>query len=67
VQVWTFTDWVQAELDPVLEELSQMPAPRVGFHIRGGDKLSEDVQLVTASPLSPLHACMQHTISPTVA
>ncbi len=24
-----------------------MPAPRMGFHIRGGDKLSEDVQLVS--------------------
>lgn len=46
VQVWKFSKWVQDELDPVLEELAQMPAPRMGFHIRGGDKLSEDVQLV---------------------
>ncbi|EIE21571.1 hypothetical protein COCSUDRAFT_56782 [Coccomyxa subellipsoidea C-169] len=44
-KVWTFTKWVQDELDAVLEELAQMPAPRMGFHIRGGDKLSEDVQL----------------------
>jgi len=46
LQVWKFTAWVQDELDHVLEELSQMPAPRMGFHIRGGDKISEDVQLV---------------------
>ncbi len=31
----------------MLEELAQMPAPRMGFHIRGGDKLTEDVQLVS--------------------
>ena len=31
----------------MLEELAQMPAPRIGFHIRGGDKLTEDVQLVS--------------------
>ena len=46
MQVWSFSPWVQEQLDPVLEELAQMPAPRMGFHIRGGDKLSEDVQLV---------------------
>lgn len=34
------------QLEPVMEELHEMPAPRMAFHIRGGDKLSEDVQLV---------------------
>lgn len=38
---------MQDELDPVLDELAQMPGPKIGFHIRGGDKLSEDVQLVS--------------------
>ena len=45
-QVWSFKEWVQDELNPVLEELADMPHPRMAFHIRGGDKLSEDVQLV---------------------
>ena len=46
MQVWTFAPWVQDELDAVMEELASMPKPTMGFHIRGGDKLSEDVQLV---------------------
>ena len=45
-QVWTFSSWVQHQVDPVLEEMAGMAAPRIAFHIRGGDKLSEDVELV---------------------
>ena len=39
------------QLEPVMEELHELPAPRMAFHIRGGDKLSEDVQLVRYRPL----------------
>ena len=39
------------QLEPVMEELQGMPAPRMAFHIRGGDKLSEDVQLVRRSSM----------------
>lgn len=46
LQVWRFNDWVKDQLEPVMEELHDMPAPRMAFHIRGGDKLSEDVRLV---------------------
>ena len=46
VQIWRFRNWVIAQLDPVMEELREMPAPHMAFHIRGGDKLSEDVALV---------------------
>lgn len=49
LQVWRFNDWVKDQLEPVMEELHEMPAPRMAFHIRGGDKLSEDVQLVRFS------------------
>ena len=44
--MWRFNAWVKDQLEPVMEELHEMPAPRMAFHIRGGDKLSEDVQLV---------------------
>jgi hypothetical protein len=57
-QVWKFSKWVEEELAPVLEELSQLPAPRIGFHIRGGDKLSEDVQLVSWCSPVVLHSCV---------
>ena len=50
-QVWRFNDWVKDQLQPVMEELHELPAPRMAFHIRGGDKLSEDVQLVRRRPL----------------
>ena len=50
-QVWRFNDWVKDQLQPVTEELHELPAPRMAFHIRGGDKLSEDVQLVRRRPL----------------
>ena len=50
-QVWRFNDWVKDQLQPVMEELHELPAPRMAFHIRGGDKLSEDVQLVRYRPL----------------
>ena len=46
LQIWRFRDWVIDQLEPVMEELREMPAPRLAFHIRGGDKLSEDVALV---------------------
>ena len=46
LQIWRFNGWVKDQLEPVMEELHDMPAPRMAFHIRGGDKLSEDVQLV---------------------
>lgn len=52
MQVWAFSEWVRQQLDPEMEELARMPSPRIAFHIRGGDKLSEDVQLVSLS----LHA-----------
>ncbi len=39
------------QLEPVMEELQEMPAPRMAFHVRGGDKLSEDVQLVRRSSM----------------
>ena len=60
LQVWTFAHWVQDELDAVMEELANMPRPTIGFHIRGGDKLSEDVELVcfwtwTDVPVRGLH------------
>ena len=45
-QVWTFSSWVQHQVDPVLQEIADMAGPRIAFHIRGGDKLSEDVELV---------------------
>ena len=51
LQIWRFKDWVKDQLEPVMEELHEMPAPRMAFHIRGGDKLSEDVQLVRRTPL----------------
>ena len=50
LQVWRFNDWVKDQLEPVMEELHELPAPRMAFHIRGGDKLSEDVQLVRRRP-----------------
>ena len=52
--MWTFAPWVQDELDAVMEELAGMPKPTIGFHIRGGDKLSEDVQLVRQQGLLQL-------------
>ena len=51
LQVWRFRDWVIDQLEPVMEELQGMPAPRMAFHVRGGDKLSEDVQLVSRSAM----------------
>ncbi len=47
LQVWSFNKWVQQQLDSELAELAQMASPRIAFHIRGGDKLSEDEQLVS--------------------
>lgn len=44
----------------MLEELAQMPAPRMGFHIRGGDKLTEDVQLVSMARNANCHGHLAH-------
>lgn len=40
-----------------MEELREMPGPRMAFHIRGGDKLSEDVALVCSLSQKALLEC----------
>ena len=43
-QVWKYRPEVQAQVDEVLARLELEEKPTFGFHVRGGDKLSEDKQ-----------------------
>ena len=43
-QVWQYRPEVQAQVDEVLARLELEEKPTFGFHVRGGDKLSEDRQ-----------------------
>ncbi|KAK9827988.1 hypothetical protein WJX81_005593 [Elliptochloris bilobata] len=43
-QVWRYQEWVQEEINEQLAKLEGLEPPTIGFHIRGGDKLTEDKQ-----------------------
>ena len=42
-QVWNLRPHVKTVVEPLLEQLDLEPKPTIGFHIRGGDKLAEDI------------------------
>lgn len=45
LQVWEYQPEVQDAVDLVLAQLEHMQKPTIGFHVRGGDKLTEDTKL----------------------
>ncbi len=47
VQAWVFQPWVKAIIDKHLKELAEAPKPTIAFHVRWGDKIEEDILLVT--------------------
>ena len=42
-QVWRLQAPLQAEVDKSVRHLDDLDPPTVGFHVRGGDKLHEDL------------------------
>ena len=54
-QVWRLQAPLQAEVDKNVRHLNDLDSPTTGFHVRGGDKLQEDLNGVrSAPPLRPL-------------
>ena len=47
VQAWVFQPWVKAIVDKHLKELTEAPKPTIAFHVRWGDKIEEDILLVS--------------------
>jgi hypothetical protein len=52
MQAWVFQPWVKDVVDKRLRELEGAKKPTIGFHIRWGDKIEEDILFVRA--LSPV-------------
>ncbi len=50
-QAWVFQPWVRDIIDKRLKELSEAPKPVIGFHVRWGDKIEEDILLVRHLPI----------------
>ena len=42
-----FQPWVKAIIDKHLKELAEAPKPTIAFHVRWGDKIEEDILLVS--------------------
>ncbi|CAL8469658.1 g9199 [Coccomyxa elongata] len=42
-QAWVFQPWVQSVIDGQLKALAAAEKPTMGFHIRWGDKIEEDI------------------------
>ena len=42
-QVWRLRPHVKTAVEPLLAQLDLEPKPTMGFHIRGGDKMAEDI------------------------
>ena len=41
--MWRLRPHVQTAVEPLLAQLDLEPKPTMGFHIRGGDKMAEDI------------------------
>ena len=50
LQAWVFQPWVKAIIEKRLKELAEAPKPVIGFHVRWGDKIEEDILLVRHLP-----------------
>ena len=50
MQVWRLQAPLQAEVDKNVRHLKDLDPPTVGFHVRGGDKLQEDMNGVRKAP-----------------
>lgn len=46
-QAWVFQPWVQKTIDKHLKMLAEAPKPTIGFHVRWGDKIEEDILFVS--------------------
>ena len=55
MQAWVFQPWVQEVLDKRLKQLADAKKPTMGFHIRWGDKIEEDILFV--SPHCAVQEC----------
>lgn len=50
-----FQPWVQSVIDGQLKALAAAEKPTMGFHIRWGDKIEEDILFVSHPSLICLH------------
>jgi len=50
LQAWVFQPWVQSVIDKSLKALAEAKGPTMGFHIRWGDKIEEDILFVSPLP-----------------
>ena len=53
-KAWVFQPWVKQVVDKRLAELARAPKPTIGFHIRWGDKIEEDILFVRTWPFLSL-------------
>eukprot|EP00884_Botryococcus_braunii_P015095 jgi/Botrbrau1/23587/Bobra.0141s0051.1 len=42
LKLWKLQPWVQFKVNAALKRANEQPRPTIGFHMRGGDKVSED-------------------------
>jgi hypothetical protein len=46
MQIWHLQPSAQKEVDSVLKDLRHLKRPTIGFHVRGGDLIGNDEELL---------------------
>ena len=46
MQIWQLTPGAQKEVDAALRDLKKLERPTIAFHVRGGDAIGDDDELL---------------------